>query len=91
MKGFVSRAVEPEGMGMTPVVTAKIVCILLIMVNFFIPVAVMEQIDLSAVQHKDSIFVHMNTNGLIKTSGITLPCDIFQILIDPFYQPNISG
>ena len=73
MKRPVPGAVQTKGMGMTTIETAKIIGVLFVIIHLFISVGIVQDGDLATIEHKDAFLIHMNSNRLVKTSGVSLP------------------
>ena len=60
-------------MGMTTIESAKIIGVLFVKIHLFISVGIVQDGDLATIEHKDAFLIHMNSNRLVKTSGVSLP------------------
>ena len=67
-------------MSMAAVKPAKIVGVFFVVVHFPISIGIMENGNLAAIEHEDSILVHMDTDGLIEPGGIALPGNTFEVI-----------
>ena len=67
-------------MSMAPVKASKIVGVFFVVIDLFVSVCIMENGNLAAIKHEDSILVHMDTDGLIESGGIPLPGNTFEVI-----------
>ena len=76
---------QPEGMGVTSVKAAKIVGILFIVINFLVAIGIVEDGNLTTVEHEDSFFIDMDPDWLIEPGCIALPGNLIKVVTYSFY------
>ena len=66
-------------MSMAAVKAPKIVGVFFVMIDLFVSVCIMENGNLAAIKHEDSILVHMDSDWLVETGGKALPGNILEV------------